>query len=589
MADKLYLRKNERNERILLKGTYDDVDDPNQNRIGDTDQTDTGKAAELGVGIFAIGIYGIILLVTMSVAFVISFAVPLAVTNTGLVVTLQVQDSWRNAIANFNDTQTVNDFVASANVFEDAWSLSMIVIEFLITMWDLMLGILYLLYELVYNVAAWVFKKVFVPPVSTAIIWLIKVLAEIAVTLIEELAGLFGGGGAQSGNLFGAGSFGGPETDQSANNNAQKGYIAFNGILAIFNFFDVETWGEVVDFMVNPIFKNIKDIFKVIANFATMVGNGGMWTKAFSADIWSKQMDSIIDVSECFSKRAWSNMICRIQLWTYDACSAINNIPGIHIGCNSLKCDIQEPENCRIEFGGFGSSNMNPDFGAGFCDEIECQYFVEDVYNTFIAMNQSCSFWVDANLALYTCMRLVNNYTDYNNTSPSKASPAVLANEICFIAMAKNLESCTSVGKPFQFDIELAALEVCSNTITGGNFTECACNYKAPMCVTDCCHSYGNHVNNQVLIQIPDRTCAELYTYFPKDKVWCPLLGFGVNITSPTTPFPDNTYSHMWCGYYMNVLHNLCQFAAPFTRIRDLNINAVLNTYLDEACNATVN
>jgi len=593
----LSMREGERSEVIYQQGSFDDIHDETQNKISSVEDNNANRVGEVAISSIAIGGFGIVLIVTTALAFLVSFFIPLVITNGGLVVALTVRNEWQNSINHLNNTKDVTKFLKEVNTYEDAQNLFFIVAEFGITFWNYCLGVLYLLFELFVNICVFVFKLVFTNPVKDALLWLVRTLATLAVSLIQELANNFGSAVRNSPNIPEPGldpgeEFGvyyGTSSVSTSEDNAQKGFIFFNSILAIFSFFSTDAFGEIMNFLVDPVFRNFKDIFKIVANFAAMVGKGGTWTKIFSGDMNRRKIESILASSQCFGSKLASNVQCLGNMAIYEAGEILNSLTfGSGNPFSSFKCSFQSLGTCSADNAvNADTDNIDDEFGAGFCDETECEFFVEDLYNSFYALNNSCAFWVNSPNGIYTCMLMVNDYVNINNTATSKANPSALATEICFVAMAQNLVSCSTYGRPFQFDVPAAATDVCSNTALGADFTACACNFKAPLCNSDCCSSYANHVNLQVLAQIPDRTCAELYTFFPQDKIWCPLIG--VNISGTNNPFPDNTYAHMWCAYYNNVLNALCQFAAPFTRIRDLDIPSVYESYVTTACNSTVN
>lgn len=578
------------------------------------------KAAELTAATVGISIFGVFLIATTAVAFLISFAAPLAVTGSGLVVSSVIRHEWKTSIHHLNNTHDVDVFVRKVNIYEDTVNLSLFVMNFVITLFDYCLGLLYLLFLLVVNIMVFCFKFILTQPfVIDTIQW----AAQLAATVADNLSGAFGAMnavtpptseyGADPGEVFGAApmDFGSASTRYAW---VTRLWQFLNSIGPFFTSLDDRAWGELVNWIGDPLLKNLPEIFKMIANIGSLTSKAGAWSRYFGNDILLKQTNSLLQSSDCFGAALVREAICGVQTSLTKAITDIvNAIPGVHVSlpsCSIPKFSCQIPsksfgagqgaaasegfgaavpgaENTTIfqDFGAF----FGDVFGAGRCDEVECEFFVEDLLGNFIQLpNNTCAYWVYSPTAVYDCMVLVDAYANINNTAQSKANPDTLAAEMCFVFLAKNLASCQSTGQVFQFDFPGAAVDVCSNTQYGASFSACSCQFQAPLCDAGCCGLYADHVSQQVLGQIPDRTCAELYTYFPKTLAWCPLLDVNPNVT--IVPFNDNTYASMWCGFFIDVLDPLCSASAPFTQLRDLPIaGAVFQIYTDRACNATVN
>lgn len=582
---------------IVPNNTDGDNDDPDAGLFAQNDTSSDKKAGQVIASSFAIAFYGILLLIFGSVSFIVAYLTPLAVISGGLVVSSIGHHQWRDAVEHFDDPSRVNDFVTNINIWEFTQNFTFTLTEVGIIVFDYCLGLIYLLFDFFYNLAVMMFKYI-LAPLAPYIIPVFTWMTRVAVQLLSGVAGAFGQLNQNNPGNFGSSA---AETEQNdMDDSASRFFQVLNAIANFMNSMQDIPWHEFVNFLMDPLLKNLGKIFKFIANASAMLGKSGTWSKIFALDSIGKGLNTALSASLCGLEAFGNQLLCAGSIALEESICWLSNLVKAKCPLNFAKCDINgEYSDCSTSSGKFAAQNVESSeidalFGAGVCDEVECEYFVEDLFTVFNQTVTTCPFWVSNPNAIYDCMLLVTQFSNTNNTSPSQANPSTIAIEICFVALAYNLQSCQDFGMPFIFDFEEASNDICNNTRYGASFTECSCTMPAPLCDTTCCHKYANHVNQQVVGQIGSYTCAALASTFNNNKVWCPLVSpqnlQNMAANNTRSPFPDNTYAFMWCSYFENVLAPACQQVASYTLISDLvNIDSVMPDYITGACNLTVN
>lgn len=599
------LLKNDIEERgfIVPNNTDGDNDDPDAGLFAQTDTSSDKKAGQLIASSVGITFYGLFLLVFGSISFIVAYLTPLAIISGGLVVSSIGHHKWSDAVAHFDDPARVNDFVTNINIWEFTQNFTFTLVEIAIIVFDYCLGLIYLLFDFFYNLAVMIFKYV-LAPLAPYIIPVFTWMTRVVVQVLSGVGGAFGQLNANNPGNFGSTA---AETEQNdMDDSAARFFQVINAIVNFMNSMEDIPWHEFVNWFMDPFFKNIAKGFKFLSNISAMLGKSGTWSNIFALDSIGKSLNSALSGSLCSLEKFGNQLLCAGSIAIEEAICWLSNLVKAKCPISFAKCDVNGdntdcgktsnkttpapvPESEPVE-----SAQINALFGAGVCDEVECEYFVEDLFTVFNQTVTTCSFWVANPNTIYDCMLLVTQFSNINNTSPSQANPATIAIEICFVALAYNLQSCQDFGVPFIFDFEEASNDICNNTRYGASFTECSCTMPAPLCDTTCCHKYANHVNRQVIGQIGSYTCASLASTFNNNKVWCPLISpqnlQNMAANNTRSPFSDNTYAFMWCSYFDNVLSPACQQVASYTLISDLvNIESVMPDYITNACNLTVN
>lgn len=608
----------------LYKPKNDSKDSPEDNEFEATDPN--SRLAQVTIYSFEnilIIIIGLALLVMGAIMFVFSTAVPVAFVGIGLIISLHFHDSWLSHINNIiktDSTSAKNTFVYNVNTWESLWNLFWTVVQFFVAFWNYILPVLYLMYEFVVNYLVDALLFILDPNSINVIREIIRSGMQFLTTATTSLPSFFGGvantvnisgePGYDPGQYFGENGYYTNGSPAISTATATRFFYLYSTLMNIIEGLPDDTFGEFVNFIADPVLKDLPAIFEIIANIASLISPGGFWANYLIGDLASLQLRSLLDASSCFGDKLYADIACMLQIIFSGAINKLGVMLGIGLIMTSGCQEFTRPTQCSRSGLGLPEFAISPElqrefqmatifssiFQPGQCDNIDCQYFVVDVFESMSnasAFNYSCAFWTYDPRIVYNCMLFVQSYSNINNTSPSMADPATLAQEICFVALAQNVNNCLLNGgtKTFQFDFNQAAATVCSNSSrTGGvSYDTCTCDFPAPLCNSTCCLKYANHVNQQVFAQIENRTCAEMTTYFPQNKAWCPLFNALNSSLTTTSPFPDNTYSSMWCAYFNIVVGNLCTFSAPFTRIRDLDIAAVLDTYIGTSCNNVVN
>jgi hypothetical protein len=591
---------------------------------GEYEGSETNRLAEVATYSFEnimVLIVGIILLIAGVILFVASTFVPVAAVGTGLIISLDIHNAWQTAIHNiqtYDRPSDIDRFVDNASRFEGIWNLILLAIEILITLYNYSLGVLYILYNFFVNYLVAIFKFILDPDTIKFLNELFKGGIQFITTAINTVSSinLFGAiantvnitgePGADPGEYFGADGYypnGSPAITTAFSTRLFYFYSTFMNIL---EGLPDATYGEFINYIADPVLKNLPYIFEIIGNIAALVSPGGFWSNFLVGDMANLRLRSLMDASSCFGSLLASQISCMLEMSLSGAINRVAIAAGLGSVYISGCSQFTLPTQCSATGLGLPEYAISPFlqeeyqiaaqfsavFDAGQCDDVDCNFYVVDIYSSLsnlTGFNYSCAFWLYDPAIVYDCMLYVTAYTNVNNTSPSKANPATLAQEICTVALFQNVNSCLNNGgtATFQFDFNQAANSICNpSSPTGGvDYANCTCDYIAPLCTSSCCNTYANHVNLQTLNQIGSRTCAEVGTYFAQNKAWCPLS----NSLEVSSPFPDNTYTHMWCSYYNNVIGNLCTFAAPFTRVRDLAINMVLGTYVAQSCSLVIN
>lgn len=550
----------------------------------------------------------ILLLIVATVGFVMATAAPVAITGAGLIISTSVNDVYEHDYARIDTKNGLASFRDNANIAEGMWNLVFLGISFMLDVWNYSLHVLYLLYEIFQNIAVDFFKTVMDPKFVPELMEFFSSLGRIAKSIpgfgsVSSAFGAVSGTvgdypvyGEDPGQVFGAGdsATGSPSIPDAL---TVRMWYFYNFLMDILTQSTTETVGELFNFLSAPVIKRLPSIIKFIADLAGIITPGGYWSNYLIGDISLIQIRSLIDLSTCFGEYLFYDIVCAVEIGVAGVLNGLAISMRLGTPYTPTCRAFEIPRHCsltslitpvdRIDQITQTQDLFDFVFSPVKCDELDCTFFMLDLLPSLQAHNNTCAFWVTSPSAVFDCMLLVSAYSDVNNTMASKADPSTLAAEICFVLFAKNTASCTVNALPFVYSFDDVADDICSTSKTGASISNCTCTYNAPLCIGDCCSTYATHVHTQTLAQIGDRTCAEVDSMFSRNKVWCPLLAYAN--TTDVSPFFDNTYTHMWCSFYDDVIGNLCSFVSGFTRVVDLQINVVFPAYAATACNRTVN
>lgn len=560
----------------------------------------TAQSARLGFATALVFVWTIIVTVFTALGWLILYTLAIAIIVLGTLGSTVWRQQWLDARSQFGepDSPQVSKFINNINKWEDATNMAVFTLAFLINVWNYFLLIIWYIIQLLYNIFLIVVKWVLQPDFQPYVTPIFIAGGQLVSTLSKELSQSSsastsytpsGTGGGMIANYTMIGNF-------TTTEMATRGFQTIMSFEPFFTAMNASEFGEMVNWLSDPVLKNAPAIFKFIADTAALTSVGGAWTRVIAEDALSKQANAILTSSNCFGARAMRAGICATQTWLAESLNKVAHVDGMSIA--SPSCRIPEIE-CAIPSGAYsqqGDTGWDTDtffeslFGTGVCSPVECEYFVEDAYASFASQaNATCAYWVDDPASVYNCMVRVQNYVDVNSTSRAQASPATLAAEMCIVARAQNLASCRLYGVPFDWDFAAQATNICNSPALNTSYAECSCRYRAPLCTAGCCETYALHVHEQVQLQVGALTCAELASDFPTVGAFCPLIGpTTINRTATTARFPDNTYQSLFCAYAQQVIDPLCATAPSFTHLRDLDTATALPAFTLASCNATI-
>ena len=571
--------------------------------VPNTEPDKTAQSTRLGFAVLLVTIYGFLVTIFTFIAWAILYLLPMLLLIGGLVGSAIWREQWLNARSHFSDpySEPVQKFIKNINIWEDSSNMAVFSVAVLINIWNYFLLILWYVAQLLYMLFTMLIKYVLQPLFQEFVTPFFVMGAQLVSSVADEIlhaATL----SASTETYTQTGTGGGVIANYTMIGNFTTTEIATRGFQTIMSFepffvaLNASQFGEIVNWLSDPVLKNAPEIFKFLADTAALTSVGGAWTRVIAEDALSKQANAILTSSNCFSARAVRAGLCATQTWLAESLNKVAHVDGMSIA--SPSCSIPEIA-CNIPTGLYSEQGETPwdtdvflesFFGTGACSALECEYFVEDAYTTFAALpNATCAFWVDDPASVYNCMVLVQNYVEVNSTSRAQASPATLAAEMCIVARAQNLASCKTTGLPWQWDPGAQATTICNSPALNTSFAECSCRYRAPLCTGQCCETYALHVHEQVQLQLGALTCAELATDFPTVGTFCPLIGpTTINRTATTARFPDNTYQSVFCAYAQQVIDPLCRTAPSFTHLRDLDTLSAVPAFAVSTCNATI-
>jgi hypothetical protein len=568
-----------------------------------TETDKSAKSARLGFATIMVVAYSAIVAVVTFIAWGLFYFLPLLIVIGGLVLSDIWRHEWLDARSQFGqpDSPQVNKFINNINRYEDSTNMAVFVFAFMVSIWNYIVMLMWFVVQMVFNFMLWAFKYILTPYLQSYVVPVLTAGMQITSTVATELS-LQSSSSTSSATAYSSGGGGVANYTQIGNfTTTEIATRAFQTIMSFEPFFvamNASQYGEIVNWLADPLLKNAPELFKFAADSAALTSIGGAWTRVLAEDAIGKQASALLTSSDCFSARATRASLCATQSWLAESLNKVAHLDGMSIA--SPTCDIPEIA-CSVPSGIYsGESRTTPwDASTGFlqsllgpgqCSALECEYFVEDAYTAFaLQPNATCAYWVDDPASVYNCMLRVQAFVDVNNTARSQASPSTLGAEMCLVARAQNLASCRATGLPFQWDPAPQAAAVCNSPQLNTTFETCSCTNRAPLCNQSCCESYAAHVQEQVILQIGALTCAEIATYFPAVGIFCPLIApETINLTSSTARFPDNTYQSMFCQYAQTVIAPLCTTAPSFTRLRDLDTWSAVPAFTTIACNNTV-
>lgn len=559
----------------------------------------TAQATRLGFAVGLATIWSAIVVFFTAVGWLILYTLPIIFLVGGLIGSAIWRQQWLDARSQFayTDSPQVRRFIDNINIYEDIANFFFFTLAALINVWNYFILVLWHVIQLFYNIFLFVIKYIVQPYFQYYVVPVYVTGAQIIGSLVDELTLSL-----SSSETFETTGSGGVIANYTRLGNFTTTELATRGFQTIMSFqpffvaMNASQYGNMVNFLADPVLKNAPEIFKFLADIAALTSIGGAWTRVIAEDAISQQANALLVSSNCFGARAVRAGLCATQTWLAESVNKVAHVDGMRIA--SPTCNIPEIA-CAIPSGTYSNQGRTPWdtdqffeslFGSGVCGPLECEYFVEDAYASFASQpGATCANWVDDPDAIYNCMVLVQNYVDVNTTSRAQASPATLAAEMCIVARAQNMQSCAATGRPFQWSFETQATNICNNPSYNTTYAECSCRYRAPLCTAGCCESYALHVHKQTMSQLGFLTCAEWIAYFPTLGSFCPLIGPNtINRTATTARFPDNTYQSLFCAYAQDVIDPICAYAPPFAHLIDLNTASALARYTVSACNATI-
>lgn len=361
-----------------------------------------------------------------------------------------------------------------------------------------------------------------------------------------------------------------------------------------------------VEWLINVIAKNGRELYKVfvnLSNFFDSAGFGGKFIDdsiSFLFDLGKYLNGGCIQAylqnqAACLTQDSIGEIFNKIRsglkslgvggIPKYPKCGKGNQISNKCGGSTSSRSSIDWKELARVS----GENNGTlPEFGAGLCDETECFFDVVEAITLLSYRGGSCAYWTNpATNATLDCMVFIRDYSLINSTNAAEAPIETIAPEICIVMRGYILDQCDASQPPFSFNFEDLADDVCIGDKSGfpTPFSEaCACEYEDPMCDATCCEQYTTHVHNQVVDSIGTRQCSVATALYPENTVWCPLEGS----TAQTVPFlSDYTFTHVWCSWAQQIFFPRCN-ADPFSTVAAAVNSGTIAGYLSSTCAATV-
>lgn len=540
----------------------------------------------------------------MITAYVGTNTVPLAVLTVGGLTASNVNQQFEDALAIEDKTsKEFTDFVETVNVFEDTWNFIMTGYQMLIIVWNLSLGLLYILFQIFLDIAFAIFKFVFGGPLKDVamdiLLWCVEAFRVIVNAGAKVLGNSASFGAANTnvageteGVVFGAG-VGDPTAPITEFfvwlfNISVKGMT--NLIIAL-----GDDMSDLLDMIFNVFFKYLgkflKTVTKLLETF-DVTKLGGKWIKDVTG-MFSK-------ITKYLDPSCWGNILqnystCILQDLARQGLGGLISVVKGLCSCNIKnpipKCNTKNIENpCSgssedtvsdVDYKQLAAAGDDPTFMAGLCDEIQCFEDVSDLLGVFRDINKNCSFWTSS-VATSFCISSVRDYSMVNSTSIADEDIETIGAELCLVVREQVLRRCDIGADPFSFDIDFVADEICIEDKSGAPkpFNDvCACQFDAPLCDDSCCDQYARHIHGQVLDQLSDRTCGEVLSLFPEDDVWCPFMH---DTSSSILDLGDYGYTHVICNYYHKVIQPLC--GNPLLKVRDLPIGGAVDAYVADTC-----
>lgn len=595
-----------RGEQYLRQRGYADEEGKAEFQLSRTEKTvdggaltdDTAQRAVQPLGIVALVAFA--LFTTMMAVFgeIIVNAVPLAGLTIATVLGYQINREWRQGLKDLDsgDDEKVDAFMKDQNVIVDVNNAVWTVLRYAISVWDLSLGVIWLLFQLVVDLAIVVLKFLFGTPELRDIILnlmliglqLLRILTQAAAGLLMALSGSGTFGGQPQ---FGAGVDSGSAAEEDEfrperNFLVAGGQLVIESVIVIVKVFG-PFYLTYLEFWFNVFLKVIPVVLKAVMFLLELLDPDKPFGRLLFSLLTFNFSVLNYAANNCFTQKAHATLTCwqsAIQASAYNHVVKVVNklvVGGSPLkkikGCNpknlNFKCE-NAPSNPF-------SGGIFSGFGAGACDVFECATDVEAILDDFADFGLDCTFWLDTDISTPFCFEQIRLYSVNASASLEATEIDTVASELCFVMHERILRQCTQPAPPFGFDFAAVADEVCVQDLSGAPepfHKACACPFQNPLCDPTCCAQYAEHANGQVQAQLGARTCGEVRIQFSEFGIWCPL--------NATTELSDYTFAHVWCNLWRKVYDPLC--VSDLLLIQDLNVAPSLPAYAADTCTRVV-